>query len=98
SGMLGDLVAVSTVWNSSQAGRPAWQKDRTRGGGVLLDLGIHHIDLTRYLTQSELPKYPRSEIRPAAMTSRPPWQDAWPMAFSTPAPGPRPAVSIRRCD
>ena len=33
---------------------PAWKRERALGGGVLLDLASHHIDLYRWLLQDEL--------------------------------------------
>jgi predicted dehydrogenase len=50
SGALGELIAITTVWNSPSAGRAPWQRDRNQGGGVLFDLGIHHLDLFHYFT------------------------------------------------
>ena len=33
---------------------PGWKRDRRNGGGVLLDLATHHIDLYRWFLQDEL--------------------------------------------
>ena len=48
-GRLGDLVAVRTVFSISEHPRPAWKRTREGGGGVLHDLGSHHVDLVRFL-------------------------------------------------
>jgi predicted dehydrogenase len=50
---LGRLLQIETRWNSPGAGLPDWQCDRAQGGGVLFDLGVHHLDLARFLTSSE---------------------------------------------
>ena len=54
---LGELGALRSVQSSfSSMGRtlPNWKKSRTSGGGVLLDLASHHIDLARYLFDTEV--------------------------------------------
>jgi predicted dehydrogenase len=33
---------------------PAWKQTRSKGGGVLLDLASHHIDLVRFLFRQEV--------------------------------------------
>jgi predicted dehydrogenase len=33
---------------------PDWKRERKHGGGVLLDLGTHHIDLYRWILQDDL--------------------------------------------
>jgi predicted dehydrogenase len=33
---------------------PAWKKTRLSGGGVLLDLASHHVDLVRFLFQQDI--------------------------------------------
>ena len=52
-GVLGELLQIETHWNSPANGLANWQNDRAQGGGVLFDLGVHHIDLARFLTSSE---------------------------------------------
>jgi len=52
-GGLGELVEIETRWSSPAPERLGWKTDRTQGGGVLFDLGVHHIDLARFLTASE---------------------------------------------
>ncbi len=49
SGRLGNLVAVRTVFSSAAHELPAWKRTRQDGGGALLDLASHHLDLIRFL-------------------------------------------------
>ena len=51
SGALGAVISVETTYDEPQdpASVPAWKNDRTRGGGALLDLATHHVDLVRHL-------------------------------------------------
>jgi predicted dehydrogenase len=46
---LGKPVAVRTVFSSAIRPRPEWMRRRESGGGVLLDLGSHHVDMVRFL-------------------------------------------------
>ncbi len=54
SGELGRLAAVRTVFCGAQRELPAWKRTRETGGGALLDLASHHIDLIRFLFQAEI--------------------------------------------
>ena len=47
-GRLGELV-VRSVFTIPAAGVPAWKLGRAAGGGALLDLGSHHVDLVGWL-------------------------------------------------
>ncbi len=48
-GILGDLVAIRTVFSSAVGALPPWKQRRSVGGGALLDLGSHHFDLIPYV-------------------------------------------------
>jgi predicted dehydrogenase len=49
SGQYGAVIAASSVFSTPTRQLPAWKEQRQTGGGVLLDLASHHIDLVRYL-------------------------------------------------
>ena len=49
AGALGRPVAVRSVFSSALRPQPEWMRRRDSGGGVLLDLGSHHVDLVRFL-------------------------------------------------
>lgn len=51
---LGSLVSVRSVFSTPVRTMPAWKHARSTGGGVLLDLASHHIDLVRFLFQQEV--------------------------------------------
>ena len=46
---LGELVAVRTVFSSAARVLPAWKQDRQSGGGALMELASHHVDLVHFL-------------------------------------------------
>ena len=46
---LGELVSARSVFSSSDRNLAPWKQRRVTGGGVLLDLASHHIDLARFL-------------------------------------------------
>ncbi len=50
---IGELVATRSVLSTS-AGLPKWKRTRRSGGGALLDLASHHIDLVRFLFGQEV--------------------------------------------
>jgi myo-inositol 2-dehydrogenase/D-chiro-inositol 1-dehydrogenase len=54
SGGLGDLVAVRTVFSSRADEVPGWKQMRKDGGGALLDLASHHIDLILFLFEEDI--------------------------------------------
>lgn len=54
SGALGPLVGVRSVFAASSRPLPSWKQRRRTGGGALLDLASHHIDLVRFLTGREI--------------------------------------------
>jgi len=54
AGKLGSVIGVRTVFSTPTRSMPAWKQARSTGGGVLLDLASHHIDLVRFLFQQEV--------------------------------------------
>jgi hypothetical protein len=54
AGAVGDVVCVRTVFTSSGRSLPEWKKSRSTGGGALLDLASHHVDLMRYILGNEV--------------------------------------------
>ena len=53
-GAVGTPVSVRTVFTTPARAIPAWKQRRESGGGVLLDLAVHHIDLIRFLLDTEV--------------------------------------------
>jgi myo-inositol 2-dehydrogenase/D-chiro-inositol 1-dehydrogenase len=55
-GGIGELRAIQTTFCEPVPvdGMPAWKQRRSSGGGVLLDLASHHIDVVRWLTRREV--------------------------------------------
>jgi myo-inositol 2-dehydrogenase/D-chiro-inositol 1-dehydrogenase len=54
AGKLGPLVGARSVFSTPTRSMPDWKKTRSTGGGVLLDLASHHIDLVRFLFQQDV--------------------------------------------
>ncbi len=54
AGRLGPLLEVRSVFSTPPRDMPAWKVHRSTGGGVLLDLASHHIDLIRFVFQQEI--------------------------------------------
>jgi len=54
SGRLDELLCVRSVFSAAARTLPSWKQDRQKGGGVLLDLASHHIDLVRFLFGEEI--------------------------------------------
>jgi myo-inositol 2-dehydrogenase / D-chiro-inositol 1-dehydrogenase len=55
-GELGDVKLVRTVFTTADRRNgqvSGWRSSRESGGGALLDLGVHHFDLVRFLLRSE---------------------------------------------
>ena len=48
-GAVGKPLAVSSVFVTSQAVQGQWRANRSLGGGVLLDLASHHVDMIHFL-------------------------------------------------
>lgn len=53
-GRVGPVVALRTVFSSAKRSLPSWKRSRATGGGALLDLGSHHIDLIRFISSAEV--------------------------------------------
>lgn len=51
---IGDPIEASTVFSIGPPSIPDWKHERARGGGALLDLASHHIDMTRFLFDVEV--------------------------------------------
>src|SRR5262245_11356208 len=54
SGRLGALVGARSVFAAARENLPDWQRTRQNGGGALLDLASHHIDLVFFLFGQEI--------------------------------------------
>jgi predicted dehydrogenase len=54
-GRLGAIESVRVVWHSPRGdeGIPEWKTKRNRGGGAIVELGVHHFDLIRFLLETE---------------------------------------------
>ena len=48
-GTVGNPVAATSVFTSSAAVRDTWRSIRSAGGGALLELATHHVDMTHFL-------------------------------------------------
>ncbi len=48
AGRLGELIAVRSVFTTPPGRMPEWRQRRASGGGALLDLASHHVDLVRF--------------------------------------------------
>lgn len=53
-GAVGTPVSVRTVFTTPARAIPAWKQQRESGGGALLDLAVHHVDLIRFLLGTEV--------------------------------------------
>ena len=53
SGRIGDTVTLRCTFRTGSE-LPAWKQSRAAGGGALLDLASHHIDLLHYLLSAEV--------------------------------------------
>jgi predicted dehydrogenase len=54
AGRVGRPIAAQTVFTTAGQPRSGWRAARGSGGGALLDLASHHIDLVRWLFQAEV--------------------------------------------
>jgi len=62
TGGVGNLIGVRTVFSTPRRAIPSWKRQRDTGGGALLDLAVHHIDLVRFLLDTEVSQV-SAEIR-----------------------------------
>jgi len=51
---LGELVGVRSVFTTAPHRMPEWKRRRASGGGALLDLASHHVDLVRFWFSEEV--------------------------------------------
>jgi myo-inositol 2-dehydrogenase / D-chiro-inositol 1-dehydrogenase len=54
SGIIGDVSCVRTVFTSPGRALPEWKKRRSTGGGALLDLASHHVDLIQHILGNDI--------------------------------------------
>jgi predicted dehydrogenase len=54
SGRAGNVIYLRSVFATAMRLLPEWKRQRASGGGALLDLAAHHIDLIRFLTDREI--------------------------------------------
>ncbi len=54
SGKKGQVLSVRSVMSQAARTLPGWKKSRHTGGGVLLDLASHHIDLIHFLFEKKI--------------------------------------------
>lgn len=59
---LGELVGVRSVFTTAPHRMPEWKQRRGSGGGALLDLASHHVDLVRFWFDEEVDEV-RANIR-----------------------------------
>lgn len=50
AGEIGARIAIRTVFSAPCDDRQGWRSSPSRGGGALVDLGSHHLDLIRFVT------------------------------------------------
>jgi predicted dehydrogenase len=54
AGTIGTPLTVRTVFATPRRSIPGWKQQRESGGGVLLDLAVHHIDLIRFVLNADI--------------------------------------------
>ncbi|MGD1904960.1 MAG: Gfo/Idh/MocA family protein [Leptolyngbyaceae cyanobacterium] len=54
AGEIGELVSARSVFSYPVGTSPLWKQKRVSGGGILLDLALHDVDLARYLFDAEV--------------------------------------------
>ena len=53
-GEIGQVTGIQSAFSLAPRQLPTWKQTRDGGGGVLLDLATHHIDLGRYLLGADV--------------------------------------------
>jgi predicted dehydrogenase len=53
-GRIGRPVLVRTAFTAARRDVPEWKRSAAKGGGVVLDLATHHVDLCRFLTGEDV--------------------------------------------
>jgi predicted dehydrogenase len=53
-GRIGEVLQIRSVFSTTSEVLTEWREARRMGGGVLLDLAAHHIDLVRFLLRQEV--------------------------------------------
>ena len=51
---VGDRIAIRTLFSVPDDDRGGWRSQPSRGGGALVELGSHHLDLIRHVTGEEV--------------------------------------------
>ncbi|HVF40543.1 MAG TPA: Gfo/Idh/MocA family oxidoreductase [Gemmatimonadaceae bacterium] len=54
AGKVGRIIAVRSAFSIAVRPMPTWKQSRSTGGGVLLDLASHHVDLVRFLLGEDI--------------------------------------------
>jgi predicted dehydrogenase len=55
-GAAGEIESIRVVWHSPRGdkGIPDWKTRRCHGGGALVEIAVHHLDLVRFLTGADI--------------------------------------------
>jgi len=53
NGHLGDIVAIRGMFSTQMQPLPPWKQKRATGGGALLDLALHHVDLACWILRAD---------------------------------------------
>ncbi|MEM9153558.1 MAG: Gfo/Idh/MocA family oxidoreductase [Cyanobacteria bacterium P01_F01_bin.33] len=54
TGQLGKVVSARAVFSYPPGTSPLWKQKRASGGGILLDLALHDVDIARFLFDAEI--------------------------------------------
>jgi myo-inositol 2-dehydrogenase/D-chiro-inositol 1-dehydrogenase len=54
AGAIGDPIAVRSAWTACWPTQATWRMSPSAGGGALLELASHHVDLLRFLFDTEI--------------------------------------------